>query len=83
MAPAMPHVVNDLGGAGLYPWVFTTYLIGVSLFLVGSVLCALSPSMVWMVACRALQALGAIAATVSAIVVFPRFPRERSAPVEA
>jgi len=94
VGPAMPHVVNDLGGAGLYPWVFTTYLvgqtltvpvygsaadrigrtatylIGVSLFLVGSVLCALAPSMEWMVACRGLQGLGAGALVPLTLTIF-------------
>lgn len=26
VSPAMPSVVGDLGGAGLYPWVFTAYM---------------------------------------------------------
>lgn len=27
VSPAMPAVVSDFGGAGLYPWVFTTYIV--------------------------------------------------------
>ena len=26
VAPAMPVVVDELGSAGLYPWIFTTYI---------------------------------------------------------
>ena len=94
VGPAMPNVVNDLGGAGLYPWVFTTYLvgqtvtvpiygamadrigrtatylIGVTLFLTGSILCALSPSMEWMVACRGLQGLGSGALVPMTMTIF-------------
>lgn len=36
-----------------------TYIGGVSLFLFGALLCALSPSMPWLVAARAIQGLGA------------------------
>ena len=36
-----------------------TYAVGVGIFLVGSVLCGLAPSMGWLVAARALQGLGA------------------------
>lgn len=83
VGPAMPAVVSDFGGAGLYPWVFTSYivaqtatmplygrmadragrrdayLLGVALFVVGSVICALAGSMSVVVAGRLVQGLGA------------------------
>jgi MFS family permease len=83
VGPAMPSVVADLAGAGLYPWVFTVYilaqtlaipvygaladrrgrrlayLLGVGLFVAGSVVCGLSGSMAVLVAGRTLQGLGA------------------------
>ena len=31
VSPAMPAVVSDFGGAGLYPWVFTTYIVAQTL----------------------------------------------------
>ena len=83
VSPAMPSVVEEFGGAGLYPWVFTiyilaqtltiplygwladrwgrrnTYLLGVGLFVAGSVGCAASGSMPALVLGRAVQGLGA------------------------
>ncbi len=83
VGPAMPAVVSEFGGAGLYPYVFTAYigaqtltmplygamsdrrgrraayLLGVSLFLLGSMIAALAPSMAVVVAGRLVQGLGA------------------------
>lgn len=83
VGPAMPAVVGEFGGAGLYPWVFTAYigaqtltmplygiladrrgrrfayLLGVTLFLSGSLVSAMAPSMGVVVAGRLLQGLGA------------------------
>ncbi len=80
---AMPSIVEALGGFALYPWVFSAYLLaltlsiplygrladlygrrvayvgGVGVFLCGSVLCGMAPSMEALVAARALQGLGA------------------------
>jgi len=83
VGPAMPAVVGEFGGAGLYPWVFTAYigaqtltmplygaladrrgrraayLLGVTLFLAGSLISAMAGSMDVVVAGRFLQGLGA------------------------
>ncbi|MEC7946344.1 MAG: MFS transporter, partial [Myxococcota bacterium] len=83
VGPAMPAVVGEFGGAGLYPWVFTAYigaqtltmplygvladrrgrraayLLGVTLFLAGSLVSAMADSMAVVVAGRLLQGLGA------------------------
>lgn len=83
VGPAMPAVVGEFGGAGLYPYVFTAYigaqtltmplygamadrrgrraayLLGVSLFLLGSLISAAAPSMGVVVAGRLVQGLGA------------------------
>jgi MFS family permease len=83
VGPAMPAVVGEFGGAGLYPWVFTAYigaqtltmplygmladrrgrrsayLLGVTLFLAGSLVSAMAGSMEVVVAGRLLQGLGA------------------------
>jgi MFS family permease len=83
VGPAMPAVVTEFGGAGLYPFVFTTYigaqtltmplyglmadrwgrrdafLLGVTLFLIGSLISAAAPSMAVVVAGRLVQGLGA------------------------
>lgn len=80
---ALPRIVGELGGASLYTWTVTAYMLaatitvpiygrlsdvlgrksllitGLSLFLAGSALCALSPNMGWLIAFRALQGLGA------------------------
>lgn len=80
---AMPTVIGDLGGLGLYPWVFAAYLLaatvtgpvfgrlsdaygrkpvyllGVSLFLLGSVLCGTAGSMGALILYRTIQGLGA------------------------
>ncbi|ABG05153.1 Drug resistance transporter EmrB/QacA subfamily [Rubrobacter xylanophilus DSM 9941] len=80
---AMPTVIGDLGGLGLYPWVFASYLLaatvtgplfgrlsdaygrkpvylaGVSLFLLGSVLCGTAGSMGALIVYRTIQGLGA------------------------
>ncbi len=83
VSPAMPAVVADFGGAGLYPWVFSSYilaqtlsmplygrmadrlgrrdsyLLGLGLFVLGSVACATAGSMPGMVGARLVQGLGA------------------------
>ena len=94
VSPAMPNVVREFGGAGLYPWVFAayigcqtltvpiygkladawgrrpTYLLGVALFVAGSLACAMCTSMTQMVAGRALQGLGAGALVTLTITIF-------------
>ena len=93
-SPAMPDVVREFGGAGLYPWVFAayigcqtltvplygkladvwgrrpSYLLGVALFVAGSLVCATCTSMTQMVAGRALQGLGAGALVTLTITIF-------------
>lgn len=90
----MPAVVADLGGAGLYPWVFSSYavarmllipgfghasdawgrrdayLVGVGLFGLGSVICALAPSMEVLVAGRVVQGLGAASLITLPVTIF-------------
>jgi MFS family permease len=80
---ALPRVVTDLRGNDLYAWVFTIYLltmtvtmpvwgslsdrfgrraillIGVAIFLAGSVLCGLSQEMWQLIVFRGIQGLGA------------------------
>ncbi|MFJ9214177.1 MDR family MFS transporter [Streptomyces sp. NPDC102264] len=80
---ALPRITEDLGGANLYTWTVTAYLLtstvtvplygrlsdlygrkpllitGITVFLAGSALCALSQSMGQLVAFRAVQGLGA------------------------
>src|SRR5579859_3826018 len=80
---ALPRIVTDLNGSGLYTWVVTSYLlsstitvpiygklsdiygrkplllIGVSIFLIGSILCGQSQDMTQLILFRGLQGLGA------------------------
>ncbi len=94
VGPAMPVVVTDLGGAGLFPWVFTayilakiptipiygrmsdrwgrrdTYLLGVSLFVLGSIACAQSQTMHQLIAARLLQGLGGSSLVVITMTIF-------------
>lgn len=80
---ALPRIVTDLHGSGLYTWVVTSYLlsstitvpiygklsdiygrkplllIGVSIFLIGSILCGQSQNMTELILFRGLQGLGA------------------------
>ena len=80
---ALPRIVTDLHGSGLYTWVVTSYLlsstitvpiygklsdiygrkplllIGVSIFLIGSILCGQSQDMTQLILFRGLQGLGA------------------------
>lgn len=80
---AMPTITRELGGSGLYAWVFTAFLLastlamllvgklgdqlgrrpvflgGIGLFLLGSALCGLAPSVPWIIAFRVIQGLGA------------------------
>lgn len=83
LATAMPQITADLGGLGLYSWVFGAYMLastvtlpifgqladrhgrrqvylaGLTLYLVGTALAIITPSMTWLVACRIIQGLGA------------------------
>ena len=83
VAPAVPVMVGELGGAGLYPWIFSSYVIAqtgmtpvygmlsdrwgrrptyalsVVTFAIGSLICALAPSMKLLVLGRLFQGLGA------------------------
>jgi EmrB/QacA subfamily drug resistance transporter len=80
---ALPRIVTDLSGSGLYTWVVTAYLlsstitvpiygklsdiygrkplllIGVSIFLIGSILCGQAHNMTELILFRGLQGLGA------------------------
>ncbi len=80
---ALPRIVTDLHGSGLYTWVVTAYLlsstitvpiygklsdiygrkpwliVGVSIFLIGSILCGLSQNMTELIMFRGLQGIGA------------------------
>jgi len=94
VTPAVPVMVEDLGGAGLYPWVFTayilakvpmmplygrwsdrfgrrdTYLLGLAVFIVGSLWCALAPSMMGLVVGRAVQGMGGAALVILTVTIF-------------
>jgi EmrB/QacA subfamily drug resistance transporter len=83
IATAVPTIVQDIGGAEAFPWLFSVYLlvqavtvpvyskladtigrkpvmlIGIGLFLLGSVLCGLAWSMPALIAFRVVQGLGA------------------------
>ena len=83
VAPAMPHVLADLGGFQLISWVFTAYLLpstvvvaivgkvsdmmgrkpfliaGVAIFVLASAACGAAPTMLALIAARAVQGLGA------------------------
>ncbi|MFL5754736.1 MAG: MFS transporter, partial [Chloroflexota bacterium] len=80
---ALPRIITDLGGNGLYTWAFTAYLltstisgplygklsdlfgrrpiflVGIGVFMIGSVLAGLSREMWQLVAARGVQGLGA------------------------
>ncbi|MEU0235163.1 MULTISPECIES: MDR family MFS transporter [unclassified Streptomyces] len=80
---ALPRITQELGGADLYTWTVTAYLltstvtvplygrlsdlygrkplllVGITVFLLGSALCALSQNMGQLIAFRAVQGLGA------------------------
>ena len=82
VAAAMPVVVSELQGFGLYAWVFTAYMmasaitvpiygklsdvygrkpfyvLGLTTFMLGSMLCGQARSMAGLVAARALQGIG-------------------------
>lgn len=83
VSTAMPSVTKELGGLGIYSWVFSVYmlastasmplygkmadlfgrkkmyLLGLFLFLTGSLLCGLARDMTELIAFRAVQGLGA------------------------
>ncbi len=83
IATVVPSIVDELGGFGQFPWLFSAYLlaqavsvpifskladqfgrkpimlIGIGLFLLGSVLCGAAWSMPVLIAFRAVQGLGA------------------------
>jgi len=94
VTPAVPVIVGELGGAGLYPWVFTayilskvpmmplygrmsdrrgrrdTYLLGLAIFVAGSVACAMANSMEGLIAARTLQGIGGAALIVLTVTIF-------------
>ncbi|MGH2442099.1 MAG: MDR family MFS transporter [Chloroflexota bacterium] len=100
---ALPRIVTDLHGSGLYTWVVTAYLvsstitvpiygklsdvygrrplllIGITIFLAGSLLAGLSQNMTQLILFRALQGLGAGALfPISLAIIGDLFtPRER------
>jgi EmrB/QacA subfamily drug resistance transporter len=93
IATAVPSIVQNIGGAAAFPWLFSVYLlvqavsvpvyskladtigrkpimlIGIALFLVGSVLCGFAWSMVSLIAFRVVQGLGAGAVAPMAITI--------------
>ncbi|WP_214408817.1 MDR family MFS transporter [Sphaerisporangium fuscum] len=104
---ALPRIVTELGGAGLYTWVVTAYLltstitvplygrlsdiygrkplliIGVTVFLLGSVLCGLAQDMGQLIAFRGVQGLGAGALMpLSLALVADMFPPDKSGRVQ-
>ena len=94
VTPAVPVMVRDLGGAGLYPWVFTayilakvpmmpvygrwsdrygrrdTYLLGLTVFVLGSLVCALAPTMEGLILGRLIQGLGGAALVILTVTIF-------------
>ncbi|MFC4586642.1 MDR family MFS transporter [Sphaerisporangium corydalis] len=104
---ALPRITADFGGAGLYTWVVTAYLltstvtvplygrlsdaygrkplllIGIVVFLLGSVLCGLAQNMGQLIAFRGVQGLGAGALLpLSLALVADLFPPDRSGRVQ-
>jgi EmrB/QacA subfamily drug resistance transporter len=104
---ALPRITADFGGAGLYTWVVTAYLltstvtvplygrlsdaygrkplllIGITVFLLGSVLCGLAQDMGQLIAFRGVQGLGAGALLpLSLALVADLFPPDRSGRVQ-
>ncbi|MGV9775933.1 MDR family MFS transporter [Streptosporangium sp. NPDC003464] len=104
---ALPRITQELGGADLYTWVVTAYLltstitvplygrlsdtygrkplllVGVVLFLLGSLLCGLAQDMNQLIAFRALQGLGAGALLpLSLALVVDLFPPDKSGRVQ-
>jgi EmrB/QacA subfamily drug resistance transporter len=103
LSTVMPTIVSDLGGLGLYSWVFSVYMImtaiampvwgkvsdsvgrksvffaAVAVFLIGSILCGMSRTMVHLIVFRGIQGIGAggLASVPFALIstVYP--PRER------
>jgi EmrB/QacA subfamily drug resistance transporter len=93
IATAVPSIVQDIGGAAAFPWLFSVYLLvqavtvpvyskladtigrkpimllGIALFLVGSILCGFAWSMVSLIAFRVVQGLGAGAVAPMAITI--------------
>jgi EmrB/QacA subfamily drug resistance transporter len=83
LATAVPSIVDDVGGLGQFPWLFSVYLlaqavsvpvyskladtvgrkpvilVGVGLFLLGSVMCGVAWDMTSLIVMRAVQGLGA------------------------
>ncbi|AWS40713.1 MFS transporter [Streptosporangium sp. 'caverna'] len=104
---ALPRITQELGGADLYVWVVTAYLltstitvplygrlsdtygrkplllIGVVVFLLGSLLCGIAQDMGQLIGFRALQGLGAGALLpLSLAMVADLFPPDRSGRVQ-
>jgi EmrB/QacA subfamily drug resistance transporter len=93
IATAVPSIVQNIGGAAAFPWLFSVYLlvqavsvpvyskladtvgrkpvilIGIGLFLLGSILCGFAWSMPSLIAFRVVQGLGAGAVAPMAITI--------------
>src|ERR1700750_2280942 len=88
---ALPSIHADLGGgAGNLPWIINAaalgdrlgrrrmYVGGLVLFSLASAACALAPSLDWLIACRAVQGLGAaIVMPLGLTLLTSSFPADR------
>ena len=108
ISPAMPTIIDALGGLKIYSWVFTAYmvaltvssliwgklfdlfgrricyLVSLGIFLVGSTVAGLAPSMGWLITCRVLQGLGAGALTpLGSATLAALYPLERRPQIQS
>ena len=102
LATAMPYIVTEIGGDGLYSWVFSSYmlaslftipvfskladlygkkkfyLIGMTLFAIGTLYGGLAPGMEQLIVARMIQGLGAgIMIPVSLALISDQFTAEK------
>src|SRR5215471_18898698 len=80
LATALPAIGRDLGHVNDLPWLITTYLIAVSTYMAGSLICALAPSMAVLILGRVVHGLGGGGLTSTGMVVLGDVaaPKERA-----